>query len=268
MSITELRHGSKTAVFALDVLEVISQRNETGLTEIARALNANKSRVVRVLRSLSLRGYVAQNEQSRKYRLGSRVGALAESYRRNMRLEVLAQPFLKRLRDLCDGTAILRVLEEDTVVTIASEEASSDLKVTHRVGSRFPLARGAHGKVLAAYIPEKTVRSILRSQGMTKYTSKTIVRIENFISHLNQVHSQGFGFDDEEVERGVRSLAAPVRGASGKVIAAIGVSAPSFLIPKSSLHSIVSAVKECAAQLSRELGWQEKPSPAGKKTVS
>ncbi len=79
MSTIELRHGSTTVVFALDVLELITQREEAGLTEIARALKSDKSRVVRVLRSLLLRGYVTQNGQTRKYSLGPAPRALAES---------------------------------------------------------------------------------------------------------------------------------------------------------------------------------------------
>ncbi len=264
MLVSELKHGSSTVVFALQVLEFIAQRDEAALTAIARALGADKSRVVRVLRSLRLRGYVAQNKETKKYRLGPALGALAESYRRNMKLEVLAQPFMERLRDLLGGTAILRVLEDHNVVTIASAEASSDLKVTHRVGSRFPLSRGAHGKVLAAYMPEMTVRSILRSQGMKKYTAKTIVGLDKFLNHLKEVRSEGVGFDDEEVERGVRSLAAPVRDASGKVIASIGVSAPSFLIPKSSISSAARSVKQIAAELSAELGWSIKRTSTNK----
>jgi DNA-binding IclR family transcriptional regulator len=185
-----------------------------------------------------------------------------ENYRRNTPLELLAQTHLRRLRDLFQGTAILRVLERDTVVTVASEETSTDLKVTHRVGSSFPLARGAHGKVLAAYMPEQTVCSILRSQGIIKYTAKTIVGFENFMKHLNRVRLQGFGVDDEEVERGVRSLAAPVQDASGNVIASIGVSAPSFLIPKSKIISGARSVKQIAAELSAELGWSMKKASA------
>jgi IclR family transcriptional regulator, KDG regulon repressor len=262
--VSELKHGSSTVVFALQVLEFIAQKGEVGLTEIAKSLNANKSRVVRVLRSLSLYGYVTQNETSRKYRLGTRVATLAGSYHRNGSLESLAQPHLKRLRDLFGGTAILRVMERDTVVTVASEETSSDLKVTHRVGSSFHLARGAHGKVLAAYMPERTVRFILRSQGIIKYTPKTIVGIENFMRHLKQVRLQGFGFDDEEVEKGVRSLAAPVQESGGKVIASIGVSAPSFLIPKSSVSSVARSVKQIAVELSAELGWSIKRTSANK----
>ena len=101
---------------------------------------------------------------------------------------------------------------------------------------------------------EAEVRGVLRDQGMTRYTGKTIVGIEKYLRHLKGVRSLGFGFDDEEVERGVRSLAAPVRDSSGKVIASIGISAPSFLIPNSSINSMGRAVKEVAAQVSAELG--------------
>lgn len=266
MSTTEIRYGSSTVVFALDVLELIAQKEEVGPTDIARALNANKTRVIRVLLSLLLRGYVVQNEQTKKYRIGSGVAALAENYRKNAHLAVLAQPFLRRLRDLFGGTAILRVLEGHSVVTIASEETSSDLKVTHRVGSRFPLVRAAHGKVLAAYMPEKTVRAILQSQGITRYTPKTIIGVENFLRHLKKVRSQGFAFDDEEVERGVSSLAAPVLGAGGKVIASIGVSAPSFLIPKSSVSSKARLLKEIATDLSASLGGTQSEASRMKNT--
>ncbi len=264
VSTDEISYGSSTVLLALDVLEFIAHQQEAGITDIARALGTNKTRIMRVVLSLLMRGYVVQNEGTKKYRIGSRVAVLAANYCRNTQVAVLAQPFLGRLRDLFKATAILRALEGDTVVTIASEETTSDLKVTHQVGSRFPLARASHGKVLAAYMPEKTVRSVLESQGIARYTSKTIVGIKNFLSHLKIVRSQGFAFDDEEVERGVRSIAAPVRDASGKVIASIGVSAPSFLIPKSSISSAARLVKEIAAGLSAEFGWSNKETSTNK----
>lgn len=91
---------------------------------------------------------------------------------------------------------------------------------------------------------------------MPKYTRKTVLGIENFMKHLKQVRKQGFGFSDEDVARGVRAIAAPILDSSGNVVATIGISLPSFQLPKSRMKSAAKAVKDAASDISRQFGWK------------
>ena len=94
---SEKSSGSLTVLFALDVLAILSLNGIGGITEIANSLHTNKPRVVRVIKSLVLRGYVKRDEESRKYRLGPKVANLSEGYRQNRRLDIVARPTLRQL---------------------------------------------------------------------------------------------------------------------------------------------------------------------------
>ena len=254
-SIAQRHQGSLTVLFALDVLEILSSRDTAGITEIAKAVGSDKSRVFRVMTSLALRGYVTQDE-SRKYRLGPSAGKLAEGYRRHHHLIAVARSALCRLREIFQGTAVLRVLDGYHVVTVAVEESSSILRITHQIGARFPLTIGAHSKVFAAYMSEDLVRRILQGQKNTVYTNKKIVNITEFIRNLRRVRKQGYGFSDEEIAKGVRALAAPIRDTKGNVIATIGISLPTFELPNSRIERTAKVVKDSAQKVSRQLRWE------------
>ena len=247
--------GSQTILFALDVLEILSWKGTAGVTEIAKALHSDKSRVVRVMKSLALRGYVTRDE-SRKYRLGPSVAKLGDGYRQHNCLITVARSALCRLRETFQATAILRVLDGYHVVTVAVEESSSILRITHQIGARFPLTIGAHSKVFAAFMSEDLVRQILKTQKESVYTNKKVVNIATFIHHLRRVRKRGFGFSDEEIARGVRALAAPVRDSTGNVVATIGISLPTFELPNSRIERTAAKVKEAARDVSRQLGWE------------
>jgi DNA-binding IclR family transcriptional regulator len=247
--------GSLTVLFALDVLEIVSSKGTAGITEIAKSLRSDKSRVVRVIKSLTLRGYVTRDEASRRYRVGPKVAELCETYKQNSRLEIIARPTLHRLRETFQGTAVLRVFDGYYVVTVASEESATILRICHRIGARYPLTIGAHSKVFAAFLPEHTVRRALSSQKDVVYTNKKVLDIDGFIRDLRRVRKQGYGFSDEDIARGVRTIAAPVRDVTGNVIATIGISLPSFELPKSKIEPAAKVIKAAARAVSRELGW-------------
>jgi len=250
-------NGSLTVLFALDVLEIVSSKSTAGITEIAKSLRSDKSRVVRVMKSLALRGYVARDEASRRYRVGPKVAELCEAYKQNSRLEIIARPTLHRLRETFQGTAVLRVFDGYHVVTVASEESTTILRICHRIGARYPLTIGAHSRVFAAFLPEQTVRRVLSTQKDAVYTNKKVHDIDGFIRDLGRVRKQGYGFSDEDIAKGVRTIAAPVRDVTGNVIATIGISLPSFELPKSKIESVAKVTKAAAREVSRELGWSD-----------
>jgi IclR family KDG regulon transcriptional repressor len=250
-------NGSLTVLFALDVLEIVSSKGTAGITEIAKSLRSDKSRVVRVMKSLALRGYVTREEASRRYRVGPKVAELCEAYKQHSRLEIVARPTLHRLRETFQGTAVLRVFDGYHVVTVASEESTTILRICHRIGARYPLTIGAHSKVFAAFLPEHTVRRVLSTQKGAVYTNKKLLDIDGFIRELWRVRKQGYGFSDEDIARGVRTIAAPVRDVTGNVIATIGISLPSFELPKNKIETVAKVTKAAARAVSRELGWSD-----------
>ncbi len=247
-------NGSLTVLFALDVLGMVSSKGSAGITEIAKSLRSDKSRVVRVIKSLTLRGYVARDEASRRYRVGPKVAELFEASKQNNRLEIIARPILHELREAFQGTAVLRVFDGYQMVTVASEESATILRICHHIGARYPLTIGAHSRVFAAFLPEPLVRRLLKKQKDAIYTNKKVLDIDSFIRDLRRVRKQGYGFSDEDIAKGVRTIAAPVRDVTGNVIATVGISLPSFALPKIKIGPTAKVIKAAARAVSRELG--------------
>jgi len=185
------------------------------------------------------------------------VADLCEAYRQNSRLEIVARPTLHRLRETFQGTAVLRVFDGYYVVTVASEESTTILRICHRIGARYPLTIGAHSKVFAAFLPEPMVRRVLSTQKDAVYTNKKVLDIDDFIHDLRRVRKQGYGFSDEDIAKGVRTIAAPIRDITGNVIATIGISLPSFELPKHKIEIVAKVTKAEARAVSRELGWSD-----------
>jgi DNA-binding IclR family transcriptional regulator len=101
------------------------------------------------------------------------------------------------------------------------------------------------------------VRRVWRTQKDVAYTNKRVVDIDRFIRALKRVRRQGYGFSDEDIAKGVRTIAAPVRDATGKVIATIGISLPSFELPKYKIEPSAKVVNAAAATVSQETGWSD-----------
>jgi len=152
---------------------------------------------------------------------------------------------------------VLRVFDGYHVITVASEESTTILRICHRIGARYPLTIGAHSKVFAAFLPEHMVRRVLSTQKNFGYTNRKVLDIDRFIRELWRVRKQGYGFSDEDIAKGVRTIAAPVRDVTGNVIATIGISLPSFELPKSKIESVAKVTKAAARAVSRELGWSD-----------
>jgi DNA-binding IclR family transcriptional regulator len=100
------------------------------------------------------------------------------------------------------------------------------------------------------------VRHILKTQKESVYTNKKVVNIATFIQHLRRVRKHGYGFSEEEIARGVRALAAPIRDSTGNVVGTIGISLPTFELPNSKIERTAEQVKKSADDVSRQLGWE------------
>jgi DNA-binding IclR family transcriptional regulator len=128
-----------------------------------------------------------------------------------------------------------------------------------RVGLRNPAHSCAVGKVLLAHLPAKELDRIINAKGLPKRTENTITDPIQFREHLKLVRTQGYAIDDEENEKGVRCIAAPVFNEAGKAVAAISISTLAFRITKKVIQdSLRKEVRETALKISQRLGFRER----------
>lgn len=245
--------GVQSLERALDILEVLSRaEREMGVTEIGPAVGLANGTTHRLLSTLVGRGYARQVPGSRKYILGPKSILLASSGRE--RLGPLARPFLKELTEVSQESSNLAALDRNSVVYIEQVPASRMVRMFTEAGNRVPAHASGAGKVLLAYQPAGVVDSIVgKAKKLPSLTPHTVTDPQQLREELLRIRGQGYALDSEEVEEGVRCLAAPVVGADGKVVAAISISGPAGRLEGPRLEELIPPIKTIAEKLSLSL---------------
>jgi DNA-binding IclR family transcriptional regulator len=133
------------------------------------------------------------------------------------------------------------------------------LRMASRVGLRNPAHSSAVGKVLLSHLSEEELDHLIKNKGLPKRTENTITDSIQLEEHLKAVRTQGYAIDDEENERGIRCIAAPIYNEVGKAVAAVSISGPAFRITKKVIQEILKKeVMETAFKISQRLGFKER----------
>lgn len=245
---------------ALSLLELLASDGDAiGVTELSKKLDINKSMIYRLLSTLVVRGYVEQDEDSRKYRLGLKVVELAGMKLSTVEMFSVARPLLKELVRRTGETVHMAVKLQHEIICLDKEEGPAILNIKGGIGDKYPPHASAIGKAILAYLPEEEIREIFRKHGMTKHTSKTIASLPALKEHFKGVRDRGYALNDEETYVGVRSIAAPVRERNGAVVASLGISGPIQRISDENIETLAEAVIEIANRVSAELGYYSPP---------
>jgi IclR family transcriptional regulator, KDG regulon repressor len=236
------------------------EENELGITTLATRLRLAKSTVHRLAATLTSAGFLEQNTETGKYRLGVALFELGALVRRRMDVANEARPKLRELLEKTGETVQLGIVDHDSVLYVYEMESRYAIRMAAAVGARAPLHCTAVGKVLLAFQPPEYVKQVL-GNGLKAYTPKTITRRDEMLAMLEEVASREYAIDDEESEPGLRAIAAPVRNHTGAVIAALGVAAPLQRMTKKTLQDCVPSVLATAAAVSQRLGYEPRRGP-------
>jgi len=240
---------------ALDILGLFNAQNpELGTTEIARALEMPKSTASGLVQTLEYNGYLEQNPENRKYRLGLKLVELGSVLLNQLDLRQLAQPYLETLRDWCNEGINLAILHNGEVVYIERLLGTSMLGMRSEIGKREPVHSTALGKAILSYWSNQEVRSYLEQHELSAITPQTITDHETLIRELSRIRALGFALDDQENELGGRCVAAPIIDYRGRPVAAVSISAPIQRLPDEQIPLFGSKVKQAAQGISRQLG--------------
>jgi hypothetical protein len=138
---------------------------------------------------------------------------------------------------------------------VETDQNRSGLKMASRIGGRNPAHSCAVGKVLLSHLSDEELSNIVREKGLPKRTENTITDPSLLKEHLIMVKKQGYAIDDEENEKGIRCVAAPILNEVGKPVAAISISGPAFRVTKKVVQeTLKKEVMETALRISQTLG--------------
>lgn len=192
------------------------------LSEVARSTGLARAAARRFLLTLVDLGYM--RVEDRRFTLTPRVLELGHAYLSSLTLPDIALPYMRDFVAEIRESSSLCVLDNDQIVYVARVPANRIMSVSISVGTRFPAYATSLGRVLLADQAEEWLDDYFSRAELAPITSRTIVRREELVAELDRVRRQGWAMVDQELEEGVRSLAAPIRNGSGNVAAAINVS--------------------------------------------
>jgi IclR family KDG regulon transcriptional repressor len=242
---------------ALDILEAFTaNEGELGVTELSRRLKLHKNNVFRLLATLETRGYVEQDKESGNYRLGMKTFEVASVFTHHLGVTRQARPVLEQLARATDEAACLGVLDGPSVVCVDVVEATQAVRVVSHLGRRLPAHAAALGKAQLALRSREEREEMWKRAAPMSVTGRTLVDPSRLVEELARVAEREWALEDEELEPGVRGLAAPIRDYARRVVGAIGVRGPAFRLSLERLETeIAPRVRAAARDVSQRLGF-------------
>lgn len=247
---------------ALDLLEALARIGPAPLAALAEAAGCSRTAGFRLLRTLQGRGFAIQDESRGIWRLGARWGVLGRAAAEQGALAATAMVYLTELGKATGENVYLRVREGMESETIAIYQTDPGLRVYTEIGKRGPLHAGS-ARMLLAHAPEAVQTQVL-AQRLPRFTPATRTDPGWIAADLQRIRTRGYLVTSDEVVPGAVSVTAPVRDASGQVVAALSLGAPSMRMRPPRPRALVPQVVEAAAKLSQALGDRTAAQPVAK----
>jgi IclR family transcriptional regulator, pca regulon regulatory protein len=198
------------------------QRPAMTLSEAAKATGFSRATARRILRTLTELGYVVQS--GREFSLSSGILKLGFAYLATQNWIEQASPLMRALSEEFHESCSAAILEGTEIVYVARFPARRIMSVTLAVGTRLPAFHTSLGRIQLGFLDDAELWRRLRLLRIEAYTPSTIIDVQALYERVREDHAQGFSIVDEELERGLRSIAVPVVDRASQAIAALNIS--------------------------------------------
>jgi len=241
-----------------------SDRPLIGVSELSRGLELSRSTVHRYVATLAKLGYLQQDPDSKRYRLGPKVLDLGFSALNSMDLLEVSAPHLRRLSDETQRTVNVAILDGTDVVYIercrAARPGQQEIDLNLHVGARLPAYCTAMGKAILAFVSEERLEEVIERIEFVPRGPNTLTDSTAFRAELDKVRASGIAINDEELAYGLRSIAAPIYSQSGDVLAALNLAIHRTIVSMEELvERFAPAVIQTAADISLSMGHRLAP---------
>jgi len=249
------RGGVQSIGRAFSILEEVARnRDGIGLADLSKRVGLHNSTTFHLVKTMVSLGYVRQTKDSKRYRIGRPLFALAASSLDEIEMVSLATPVLEDLSHDTGESGHFAVRMGDAIIVIARTAGPGAFQLADRVGVVRPAHCTALGKViLAALLPAQLDRFLERTE-LKVFTPKTITDRQTLRREIDEVRHTGIAFDDGEFDPEVRCIAMPVYDFTGQVMGALGISAPVWRVSIQALQGRGRTLKAAATRLSAEFG--------------
>lgn len=243
---------SQTVTRALRLLAELGE-GERSLEQLADVLAVHKTTALRLLQSLEEARFV-HRDAAYRYHLGAGLFALSSLALEQRGIRRTAAPHLAQLNAETGQTVHLATYEGGEVVYIDKYDSRHPVRMYSRIGLRAALHNTAVAKVLLADLPAAERRRVVEGVEFTAHTPNTITSPEALLAELDKVAAQGWAEDHAEHESFINCIAAPIRDASGRAVAAASVSVPDVVLPYEGVLDLLPGLLATTRAISADAG--------------
>jgi DNA-binding IclR family transcriptional regulator len=243
---------NNTLVKGLQLLEALAGREApAGVSELAAELSMGRSNVHRTLQALVEMGYVVNEDGRGAYRAALKIWELGARVIARLDVRGAASPAMQWLLEESRETVHLSVLDGEQVVYIDKLDSPEPVRAYSEIGGRAPAYCVATGKALLAW---REVNGVAMGRAKrVAHTSATITAPAELAAELSRIRTQGYAVNRGEWRESVWGVAAPILDATGRVVAAVGLSGPSTRIKPARIKPLSAKVMEAARRVSLAL---------------
>ncbi len=221
------------------------------VSQISKRLGFSQSKTYRLIRTLVKYGLLQECNGTAQYSLGLsalRLGVLA---RQQFNIAAVARPYMKELSKITKETVLLTAVNGIKGIVLDRVESEEPIRYSSfQPGASIPLHAGASSEILMAYLPEEDWDRIIDKEGLKRYTPNTITKVTQLKAHLREIRRKGYAFSDQEVDREVGAIAAPILNGLDEFVAGLSVAGPAYRINKKKIGSYGKLVIQYAHKIS------------------
>ncbi|MEM5500429.1 IclR family transcriptional regulator [Ahrensia kielensis] len=238
------------------LLDTVAAGGDRGasLTDMSEATGLHSSTVFHLVKTLENLGYLARLGEGKAYFIGPQLFALAANAPQLQTLSLIARPTLDALSADTGEASHLAIRSGAQVMMVAQADAKGMLQISRNMGSTRPIHATAIGKVLlAASLPAER-DAIIAQMKFERFTPSTICHVEQFISELARVASQGHAEDNAEFDADIRCIAVALPAFAGRLTIALGISGPVWRMDDAAVVANLDTLRRYATDLTTKLG--------------
>jgi len=249
LQVPNLERGLQIIEYLVTLDEEISQK------DIADTLGFPVNSTMRVLTALDQYGYVTRNPINKKYSLSNKLVTMSTQSASHKSLMRQSLDVMEALRDELKETVVISVLHDKEGVILEQVQGIHPFRFVCDPGMKQPLHSTASCKAILAFLGDKELEHMLKGLEYSKFTSNTCSSEADLLKELEQVREVGYSIDKGEMVEGVHCATAPIFDRTGRPVASITITGPSFRIPLESLPEIGHKMTEYTAKISQRLGY-------------
>jgi len=248
--------GIQSVQRALHILSLFSHRRPTlGVSEISRSLSLPKGTIHGLIRTLVDQGFLSQDTETRKYRLGLKIYELgiilSGTLNINQKAAQPAHQLAKRIRLMCR----IAIWDGDSVIITLNAYPPPYAVLPHQIGPRVHAYCSAIGKACLAFLDEKALNAYLSRVKLISFTPSTIISKKQLQGELMETKERGYSVDQEEAVQGLACLGAPIFDREGKVAGSISISGNPKRVMGEQKRELAEELLKTAAEISQYMGY-------------